>query len=92
MGWMMSGLEAFLRKPAQGTRTLVILANADRETLETGLCWCDQSISSTLGPPVCPSEALDPRAADPDRCGGQTNGSGPVLTLFSGTSKAVLRF
>jgi len=57
MGWMMSGLKPFLRKPAQGARTSVFLATADRETLETGLYWSDEKPKDPIPPAVDPDVA-----------------------------------
>jgi NAD(P)-dependent dehydrogenase (short-subunit alcohol dehydrogenase family) len=55
MGLAMSGLKPFLRKPARGARTSVLLATADDDTLGAGLYWSDEKPTD----PAPPATDLD---------------------------------
>jgi retinol dehydrogenase-14 len=58
MGWMMTGLKPFLRKPARGARTSVFLATADPETLQAGLYWSDEKPKDPIAPAGDPDTAM----------------------------------
>ncbi len=57
MGWMMTGLRPFLRKPAKGARTSVFLATTDASSLEEGLYWSDEKPRVPIAPAVDPDTA-----------------------------------